>query len=82
MIFVMYIYRWWARDLKKIINAILKGWLAKEIHKLNYIQSFSLNLKEKNVEKSEIKYLLMFTDDENKLWDFLLRNFPGMEKID
>ena len=34
------------------------------------------------VEKSEIKYIVMYTDDESKLLSFLSKNFPQVEKIE
>ena len=79
MNYVRYVYRWWGRELRKIINAILKSWLAQEIQKLNYIQSFCLN--DKNVEKSEIKILLISTDNKEKLSAFLSKNFSQIEEL-
>ena len=79
MNYIRYAYRWWGRELRKIINAILKSWLAKEIQKLNYIQSFCLN--DKNVEKSEIKILAILTDNKEKLSAFLSKNFPQIEEL-
>ena len=76
---ITYIYRWWSRELRKIINAILKSWLAQEIQKVNYVQSFCLN--DKNVEKSEIKILLISADNKEKLSAFLSKNFPQIEEL-
>lgn len=79
MEYMTYIYKWNGRDLKKIINAVLKSWTANEIQKLNYGQIFSLN--EKKVEKSEMKLLLIKTEDKDKLTDFLLKNYSQIQKI-
>lgn len=68
-----------SRDLRKIIISILKSGNALEIHKFNYVQSFKL--KENVVEKWEIKYIIMHTDDESKLLNFLSKNFPQIERI-
>ena len=68
-----------SRDLKKIITAILKSWLANNIYKINYWQKFSLN--EKKVEKSEIKILIINSENKEKLSDFLSKNFPEIEEF-
>lgn len=44
------------------------------------MQSFWL--KENMVEKSEIKYMIIYTDDESKLLSFLSKNFPQVERIE
>ena len=46
---------------------------------MNYVQSFSLN--EKNVKKSEIKLLFLLTDNQEKLLDFVSKNFPEVKKM-
>ena len=69
-----------SRELKRIIISLLKSWCASKIHKFNYVQSFWV--KENMVEKSEIKYIVMYTDDESKLLSFLSKNFPQVEKIE
>lgn len=74
-----FIYKGKSRDLKKIITAILKSWLASNIYKVNYWQEFKLN--EKKVEKSEIKFLMMNSDNKEKLSDFLSKNFPEIEEF-
>lgn len=79
MNYVTFIYRWWNRDLRRIINSLLRSWVAREIQKMNYIQNFCL--KEKNVEKTEVKLLFVLTDNWEKLLDFVLKNFPEIEKI-
>ncbi len=68
-----------SRDLKRIITAILKSWLANNIYKINYWQKFSLN--DKKVEKSEIKFLVINSENEEKLSDFLSKNFPEIEEF-
>ena len=74
-----FIYKGKSRDLKKIITAILKSWLASNIYKINYWQEFKLN--EKKVEKSEIKFLMMNSENKEKLSDFLSKNFPEIEEF-
>ena len=74
-----FIYKGKSRDLKKIITAILKSWLASNIYKVNYWQEFKLN--EKKVEKSEIKFLMMNSENKEKLSDFLSKNFPEIEEF-
>lgn len=68
-----------SRNLKRIITAILKSWLANNIYKINYWQKFSLN--DKKVEKSEIKFLVINSENEEKLSDFLSKNFPEIEEF-
>lgn len=79
MNYMVFAYRWWNRDLRKIINVLLKTGVAKEIQKMNYVQSFSA--QEKNVKKSEIKLLFILTDNLEKLSDFVLKNFSDLEKL-
>jgi len=74
MIFVAFVYRWTSRDLKKIITAILKSWMANDIKRLNYVQNYSL--KDKKVEKIEEKILLIQTENQEDLVEFLHNNFP------
>lgn len=68
-----------SRDLKRIITAILKSWLANNIYKINYWQNFSLG--EKRVEKSEVKILIINSENKEKLSDFLSKNFPEIEEF-
>lgn len=80
MIFLSYIYRGKSRELRKIITAILKSWIAEKIKKINYVQDYSL--ESQKITKTEEKILLIYTQDENRLLDFLSKNFPQIEKID
>lgn len=80
MIFLSYIYRGKSRELRKIITAILKSWIAEKIKKINYVQDYSL--ENQKITKTEEKILLIYTQDENRLLDFLSKNFPQIEKID
>ena len=80
MSWLLFSYDGNSRELKRIIISLLKSWCASKIHKFNYVQSFWL--KENMVEKSEIKYIVMYTDDESKLLSFLSKNFPQVEKIE
>ncbi len=75
---MMFVYRWTARELKKIILAILKSWVADEIKRFNYVQNYSF--KEKNIKKSEEKILLINTKEPDKLLDFLPK-FTQIERI-
>lgn len=68
-----------SRDLKRIITAILKSWLTNNIYKINYWQKFSLG--EKRVEKSEVKFLIINSENKEKLSDFLSKNFPEIEEF-
>lgn len=75
----LFVYDWNGRDLKKIIVAILKSWIAIEVKKLNYGHKFILS--DKLVEKSEIKLLFIQSEDEEKLMTFLSKNFPQIKRI-
>jgi hypothetical protein len=46
---------------------------------MNYVQRFCL--KEKSVEKSEMKLLFILTDNLEKLSDFVSKSFPEIERI-
>ena len=78
MDYITFVYRWTARELRKIILAILKSWVADEIKRFNYVQNYSF--KEKNLEKSEEKILLINAKEPNKLLDFLSK-FTQIERI-
>ena len=75
-----FIYKWKSRDLRRIIVSILKSWVADNVKKVNYVQNYSLK-EWKGIEKNEEKILLVYTQDKNKLLDFLTKNFPQIEKI-
>ena len=79
MNYTTFIYKWNSRELKKIIWIILKSWIAYNIKKINYVQDFSL--EEKNIKKSEEKILLIHSENQDKLLDFLSKKFPQIEKI-
>ena len=80
MIYLTFVYRWSSRDLRKIIAVILKSWFADNLKRLNYVQDFCL--KNNKIEKIEEKILLVQSDNQDKLVDFLSKNFPNkLEKI-
>lgn len=58
---------------------LLKSWVVKHVSKINYVQEFELN--DKNIEKKESKVLLINTDNEDKLQDFLSKNVPQMRRV-
>jgi hypothetical protein len=53
--------------------------MAEKIKKINYVQDYSL--ENQKITKTEEKILLIHTQDENRLLDFLSKNFPQIEKI-
>ena len=79
MVNLICLYRWKSRDLRKIIVALLKSWFAIEIKKVNYVQNFVL--VDTKLEKTEMKILVMSTENEEKLVEFLSKNFPQIERI-
>ena len=79
MVNLICLYRWKSRDLRKIIVALLKSWFAIEIKKVNYVQNFVL--VDTKLEKTEMKMLVMSTENEKKLVEFLSKNFPQIERI-
>jgi len=78
MDYMMFVYRWAARELRKIILAILKSWVADEIKRFNYVQNYSF--KENVIEKSEEKILLIYTKEQDNLLDFISK-FTQIERI-
>ena len=72
-------YEWNLRELRKIIVAILKSWLVKEVNKINYVQNFEL--LDKNIEKREVKILFINTDNEDKLLNFVSKNFSQLRRM-
>ena len=81
MNYLMFVYKWKSRDLRKIIVAILKSWMADNVKKINYVQNYVLK-DWKNIEKNEEKILLVYTQNKDKLLDFLSKNFPQIERFD
>jgi len=79
MKYLLFSYLGDPRELKRIIVAILKSWCATKVVKLNYWHSFLLQWK--NVQKDEVKILLINTDDEEKLLNFLSENFSQIERV-
>ncbi len=77
---LLFSYRGNSRGLRKIIVSLLKSGCASRVHKFNYVQSFEL--KENEIEKSEIKYIIIYTDDESKLLSFLSKNFSQIERVE
>ena len=80
MEYLVFVYKWKSRDLRRIIVSILKSWAADNVKKINYVQNYLLK-EWKNIEKNEEKILLIYTQDKNKLLDFLTKSFPQIEKI-
>jgi hypothetical protein len=81
MNYLMFVYNWKSRDLRKIVVAILKSWMADNVKKINYVQNYVLK-DWKNIEKNEEKILLVYTQNKDKLLDFLSKNFPQIERFD
>ena len=80
MNYLTFLYRWNSRELRKIIVAILKSGLANNVKRFNYVQNYSI--KDNKIEKAEEKILLMQSDNQDKLIDFLSKNFSNkVEKI-
>ena len=79
MLNLICLYRWKSRDLRKIIVALLKSWFATEIKKVNYVQNFVL--VDTKLEKTEMKMLVISTENEEKFIEFLSKNFPQIERI-
>ena len=76
---LIYVYKWKSRDLRKIIVASLKSWFAVDIKKMNYVHNFLL--KDNKVEKIDVKLVFISTENEEKLVEFLSKNFPQFERI-
>lgn len=79
MEFFTFVYRGNSRDLKKIILAVLKAWVADNIKRINYVQNYTLN--DKSVKKNDGKIVMINTKDYDKLMEFLSKNFPQIERI-
>lgn len=77
--YLLFVYKWKSRDLRKIIVSILKSWVADNVKKINYVQDYSF--ENGKIEKKEEKVLLICTQNQNKLLDFLSKNFSQIEKI-
>ena len=80
MSYLTFVYVWSSRDMRKLIITLLKSWLADSIKRINYVQNYLLK-DGKNIQKTEEKILLIEAQDENKLTEFLLKNFSQMKRI-
>lgn len=80
MYYLMFTYKGSSRDLRKIITAILKSWFADRVKKINYVHDYLL--KDGKVEKWEEKIILIYSENQWGLLDFLSKKFPQVEKIE
>lgn len=76
---LLFSYKGNSRELRKIIVSLLKSGCTSRIQKFNYVQNFEL--KESVIEKSEMKYIVIYTEDESKLLNFVSKNFPQVERV-
>lgn len=76
---LLFSYKGNSRELRKIMVSLLKSRCTSRIQKFNYVQSFEL--KENGVEKSEMKCIVIYTEDESKLLNFVSKNFPQVERM-
>lgn len=74
-----FVYQGSARDLRKIINALLKSGIVKMVYKINYGQHFFL--EDKKIVKSDMKFLIIWVEDELSSKDFLSKNFPQIKEL-
>ena len=79
MNYIVFVYKWNSRELRKIILAILKSWMANNIKRINYVQNYVSQTDW--IKKIEEKLLLINTDNQDDLLDFLSKNFPQIERI-
>lgn len=56
------LYPWSGKDLRRFITALLKKWVALEITRLNYMQSYSLD-EHKKIIKQQQKWVLIQTQN-------------------
>jgi hypothetical protein len=79
MNYITYFYPWNSRELKKIVVVLLKSWLVNNIKKLNYVHNYDMN--ENKIMKWEWQLIILSSKDEEKLTDFLSKNFPQIERL-
>ena len=79
MDYLTFVYKGSSRDLRKIILALLNSWVADDVKRLNYCQDYSSY--DKKVEKGEEKIVLIHTENQGKLLDFLSKSFSQLERI-
>ena len=80
MRYLMFTYNGTSRDLRKIITAILKSWFADSVKKINYVHAYLL--RDDKVQKWEEKIILVHSEDQDGLLDFLSKKFPQLEKME
>lgn len=59
--------------------AILKSWMADNVKKINYVQNYIV--QESGVNKEEEKILLIHSEKQDDLLNFLSKNFPHIDRI-
>ena len=79
MNYSLYSYNWTSRELKKAVISLLKSGNAVNVQKLNYVHDFVLDEWWK-VMKTEKKLVMISTNDESKLSNFL-EKIPQFKKI-
>lgn len=79
MNYIAFAYKWNSRELRKIIVAILKSWIADNVKKVNYVQNYIV--QENVVNKIEEKIILIHSEKQDDLLNFLSKNFPQFERI-
>lgn len=79
MNYIICSYTWKARELRKIIVALLKSGISDNIQKMNYVHNYIF--KDNKIEKRDVQLIMIWTKDEGKLIDFLSKNFPQIERL-
>ena len=69
-----------SRELRKMVNALLKSGTAVIVRKINYSQTFLI--KNDKVSKSDTKLLIIWTEDKTRLDEFLSKNFPQIKELE
>ena len=68
------------RKIRQLITMLLKSWVASEIKRLNYVQSYTLN--DKTIKKQEEKMLLILWADSTKIQSILAKQVPESKILD
>ena len=78
---IQYRYPQWGRKLRQLITGLLKSGLAKEIVRVNYVQSYIL--QEGKVCKQEEKLIQIHYDtpNEEKIHAFIKKQAPEAQIV-
>ena len=69
---LVYLFDWHTRELYKFIRPLMYQKIIDEVIKENYVSSYTL--KDKKIEKKELKKITFISEKEDKLKEIIEKN--------